>query len=93
MDHIYEPLKPNSIRLLNLTPGKWNATICCELYHAPLDESDPSEALSHCSGSADNRPSISLNNFPRFVTENLEAALRHSRSETNLRGYGLMRPS
>ncbi|CVL06852.1 uncharacterized protein FMAN_11946 [Fusarium mangiferae] len=85
MDYIYESLKPNSIRLLRLAPGEWNAPICCDLYQAPLDESHPYEALSYCWGSADNRPSISLNNCPHLVTKNLEAALRHLRLENKPR--------
>ncbi|EXK79874.1 hypothetical protein FOQG_15552 [Fusarium oxysporum f. sp. raphani 54005] len=81
MDYTYEPLKPNGIRLLRLQPGEWNAPICCELYHASLEQPDPYEALSYCWGSADNRPVIRLNTCPHLVTKNLEAALRHLRSK------------
>ncbi|SCO92139.1 uncharacterized protein FRV6_16267 [Fusarium oxysporum] len=85
MEYTYEPLEPNSIRLLRLQPGEWNAPICCELYHASLEQPDPYEALSYCWGSADNRPVISLNTCPHLVTKNLEAALRHLRSKNEPR--------
>lgn len=85
MEYTYGPLEPNSIRLLRLQPGEWNAPICCELYHTSLEQPDPYEALTYCWGSADNRPVISLNTCPHLVTKNLEAALRHLRSKNEPR--------
>jgi hypothetical protein len=76
----YQPLLPNSIRLLRLLPHEdENAPIQCQLFSCSLQESakrsHPYDALSYVWGSEDKPRSISIGEDDLPVTVNLHDAL------------------
>ena len=79
----YTPLDTSTptIRVLVLKAGPWNLGIQCELRERALIDQPSYEALSYCWGPQTNLKPISLHGCAHRVTVNLEAALRHLRSE------------
>ncbi|RFN46274.1 het-domain-containing protein [Fusarium flagelliforme] len=77
----YTPIsgERGEIRLLIIQPGTGDETVECHLQKAVLSEDPSYEALSYTWGSAKNTHLITLNGFPRDVTDNLGLALRSLR--------------
>lgn len=76
------PLKPGELRLLTLYHStEWTSTIDCELSLAQYSEAGY-YALSYVWGSSTNLKPIRVNGILKYVTTNLESALRHSRDAT-----------
>src|SRR5436305_9826776 len=78
----YDKLDPtrNSIRTLQLLPGRWIDDICCNVQTVSLDDSPYFDALSYVWGSPDDTAPIKVNGSCFHATKNLIAALRRLRS-------------
>ncbi|KAL5319258.1 hypothetical protein ACEPPN_012308 [Leptodophora sp. 'Broadleaf-Isolate-01'] len=78
----FDPLDPSTadIRLLTIEPAAIDDPLRCTLRHVALDENLHHEALSYVWGDENKTLPITVNNHTIQVTTNLEAALRHLRS-------------
>lgn len=83
----YQPLLPNSIRVLELRPGSNEEEIECNLVNNPLppNEATAYKALSYCWGDASDWVPITVNGARLDVTRNLHAGLRRLRLESESR--------
>jgi hypothetical protein len=83
----YQPLPPNSIRVLELHLGSNEAEIECNLINnpPPSNEATAYEALSYFWGDASDCVSIAVNGARLHVTRNLHARLRRLRLESETR--------
>jgi hypothetical protein len=73
------------IRVVHLLPGHWNDKIRCELHTTSLDTQPTYEALSYVWGNPEITSQILLDSINFKVTENLAAALRRLRKQTEKR--------
>lgn len=82
---MYKPLNSKSaeIRILHLHPGSYSEDIKCTLSVSTTTSSF--EALSYVWGSSIDSVNIEVEGESCPLTKNLEAALRHLRSENNIR--------
>ncbi|KAI5924089.1 HET-domain-containing protein [Camillea tinctor] len=82
---MYTPLdaQKNQIRVLSLLPGAFGDRICCELSIETTEAEY--EALSYVWGDSSDRLPIEIGGQEVEVTKSLEGALRHIRSETEVR--------
>lgn len=71
-----------SMRILILEAGALDDLVICSLENAQLDQHPQFEALSYVWGDQADRKDIIVNAERIDVTENLEAALRHLRTES-----------
>lgn len=78
---MYTPLDPDAreIRVLQLSAGIKEDDINCELHTVSLDGVIEFEALSYVWGSPQNLLPITIEQETKYVTRNLESALRHIR--------------
>lgn len=79
----YRPLISPSkqFRIATLLPGPENSIVRCTLEHSSLQSQAQYEALSYVWGSSTETKIISLNSHHVVVTQTLESALRHLRSD------------
>lgn len=75
----------DSIRILVLEPRSHSNRIICSLEVVGLDSPPQFEALSYVWGDESKRKNILVNGTTISVTENLEAALRHLRTDSEPR--------
>ena len=81
----YRPLKDDEIRLFRLLPGKRSDPVQGHLEHARMTNGSCSvryEALSYCWGTPVFNGEVVIDGQVSHVTESLDTALRHLRSET-----------
>lgn len=76
---IYEPLGPNSIRLISIVPGFSSETIRCSLNAVDMNQAPTYDALSYVWGTELSDEPITCNGKKIIVTKNLINALRHLR--------------
>lgn len=85
---IYQHLNADrrEFRLLRLLPGRGDATICCQVHTASLNDVPHFEALSYVWGDPElNAGTIRVGDISFQTTHNLGAALRDLRSEHDAR--------
>jgi hypothetical protein len=75
-----EPLPSNHIRLLYIEAGTDESPIRCRLVTTSLEASPTYEALSYTWGSTEQGFTISCNNIPLLVTQNLYDAFQYLRN-------------
>jgi Heterokaryon incompatibility protein (HET) len=80
-----DPLAPDHIRLLYIEPGVDESPIRCRLVTTSLEASPPYEALSYTWGSTEKDSTITCDNVPIFVTQNLYDAIKYLRNSENER--------
>lgn len=79
--HVYKPLQPNEIRLIDLQPGRGSEPLRCRLRSVELTGNSPYESLSYCWGWNKAEVEIGCDDGVVPVTKNLFSALRHLRNE------------
>jgi hypothetical protein len=77
--------KEDSIRLLILEPGVSSDPIRCRIVNVRLSSKPRYEAISYTWGENDTPRTVTVNNNPFEITENLYQALRHFRLPKNSR--------
>jgi hypothetical protein len=72
-----DPLPPDHIRLLHIEAGVDDSPIRCRLVTTSLEASPPYEALSYTWGSIEQDSTITCDDIPLFVTQNLYDAIQY----------------
>lgn len=84
---VYLPLatEEREIRLLRLSPGQFQDEIHCSLFNHSLNDCPPYEALSYVWGARGPRRQIFVGGLRKYVTQNLQTALRYLRHVSQTR--------
>jgi len=80
-----DPLPLGHIRLLHIEAGVDESPIRCRLVTTSLESSPPYEALSYTWGSTEQDLTITCDNVPLFVTQNLHDAIQYLRNPEHKR--------